>query len=218
MKKNNVLAHRGCWSSEVKPNSREALELALKQGFGIETDLRDHEGSVIVAHDIPTNGKYIQLEELFKLIRKFDYGQRIALNIKADGMQSIIKDLLLSYNLSDRTFVFDMSVPDALQFSKASIPLYERVSEYEINGGLESVRSGVWLDCFSASYDQVGTAKDLTKAGVRTAVVSPELHGRKHLDVWNRLKSERCSESKYFEICTDHPQMALKFFGVNFDD
>lgn len=218
MKKANILAHRGFWSDEIKQNSREALGLALQKGFGVETDLRDHSGKVVISHDMPIDGEYIELEEFFDLVQKFDEGQRIALNIKADGLQAIIKHFLLSYNLTERAFVFDMSVPDAIGYSRCGIPLYERVSEYEASGGLHRFRSGVWLDCFSASYDQVAMASSLTKAGIRTAFVSPELHGRAHLDVWEKLKSAKCVDFPSFEICTDYPQMAFDFFGGNGDD
>ena len=49
----NILAHRGVWGSKEEQNSRSAIKHALAGGFGIETDIRDHDGQVVLSHDVP---------------------------------------------------------------------------------------------------------------------------------------------------------------------
>ena len=49
----NILAHRGVWGSKEEQNSRSAIRHALVGSFGIETDIRDHDGQVVLSHDIP---------------------------------------------------------------------------------------------------------------------------------------------------------------------
>ena len=53
MKKSNILAHRGLWFCEEEKNSSNALFKALDLGFGIETDVRDLCGELIISHDPP---------------------------------------------------------------------------------------------------------------------------------------------------------------------
>jgi len=53
IRKSGILAHRGAWTVPKERNSAEALKRALKSGFGIETDLRDLDGTVVISHDPP---------------------------------------------------------------------------------------------------------------------------------------------------------------------
>ena len=48
-----LLAHRGLWQEPAEKNSRIAFERAFQAGFGVETDLRDHGGTVVISHDPP---------------------------------------------------------------------------------------------------------------------------------------------------------------------
>ena len=43
-----ILAHRGFWKREGEKNTKVAFERAFDNGFGIETDLRDVKGEIIV--------------------------------------------------------------------------------------------------------------------------------------------------------------------------
>ena len=57
--RSRIMCHRGYWSGELgiaplQKNSWEAFERAIDFGFGIETDLRDYAGSVVISHDVPT--------------------------------------------------------------------------------------------------------------------------------------------------------------------
>ena len=47
-----ILAHRGCWNTEIKSNSPQAIRSALERGFGFESDLRDYSGKLVISHDM----------------------------------------------------------------------------------------------------------------------------------------------------------------------
>ena len=51
-----ILAHRGVWQNPVEKNSAAALRRALENGFGVETDIRDLDGQLVISHDPPRAG------------------------------------------------------------------------------------------------------------------------------------------------------------------
>jgi glycerophosphoryl diester phosphodiesterase len=48
-----IIAHRGMWFNKHEQNTLVAFERALENGFGIETDFRDFNGSLVISHDLP---------------------------------------------------------------------------------------------------------------------------------------------------------------------
>lgn len=48
-----ILAHRGFWKEETEKNTKIAFERAFNSGFGIETDLRDIKGEIVISHNMP---------------------------------------------------------------------------------------------------------------------------------------------------------------------
>ena len=46
-----ILAHRGRWRSPSEKNSEGAFRAALSAGYGIETDIRDFDGRLVISHD-----------------------------------------------------------------------------------------------------------------------------------------------------------------------
>lgn len=213
MKSKNILAHRGCWSSSVKKNSRDAIYTALANGFGLETDIRDLNGKIIVSHDPPTSDDDISCFDLFDMIKTKGFDGRVALNVKADGLQMMLKHHLSSSNeILDRIFVFDMSVPDMLQYKNTGIQFYSRTSDLEPNICLQNYASGVWVDNFTGQFDQIKVAQSIIGKGLRVSLVSPELHGREHMRFWRKIKDSRLHLYDSFEICTDFPFDALQYF------
>jgi glycerophosphoryl diester phosphodiesterase len=49
----NTLAHRGLWHDKSEQNTLLAIEASWESGFGIETDIRDQLGKVVISHDPP---------------------------------------------------------------------------------------------------------------------------------------------------------------------
>ena len=104
-----LLSHRGFWKTADQKNTKEANELSFKNGWGIETDIRDYNKELVISHDIATDNDYTT-EFLFDQYRSAGIKGTLALNIKADGLSKMLLLLLEKYNISDY-FVFDMS-PD----------------------------------------------------------------------------------------------------------
>ena len=86
-----ILAHRGYWKKEDEKNTKAAFERAFDNGFGIETDLRDIKGTIVISHNMP-KGDEMTFEELLQL--SDGRNLPLALNIKADGQAEEIKKVI----------------------------------------------------------------------------------------------------------------------------
>lgn len=185
-----------------------ALALALENGFGIETDIRDHHGKLVISHDMP-RGDEPTLRDLLKLHARSPKRPRLALNIKADGLQQALKNDLQDF-ATENYFVFDMSIPDMLSYADASMLLYCRLSEYETELPLLDSAVGVWLDAFHKEWMTPADINGLLARGKRVCLVSSELHGRDFRACWSLAKA---LDRKGLEICTDHPFEAKEYFN-----
>lgn len=207
-----ILAHRGWWKDVSEKNSSEAFDRAFRAGFGIETDLRDHNGRVVIAHDVPTGEGHLTLDSLLKMYNDIASGGTLALNIKADGLQEQVKLALQEHGISN-AFVFDMSVPDALGYISAGIRTYTRQSEYEPVPSFYEQCHGVWIDFFKSDWLEAEVLDSHISQHKKIALVSPELHRRPHLAVWEKW-GEFVRTDQF--ICTDFPDLAEACFnGVN---
>lgn len=207
-----ISAHRGYWLSAQEKNSPAAFERALQGGFGIETDLRDAGGRVVIAHDLPRGGEQT-LDDFLALCARHPRARPLALNIKADGLQALVAEALQRHGIAD-AFVFDMAVPDALGYLRRAIPAYTRASEYETAPSFLAQAAGVWLDAFHDEwYGEADIAAWLGQ-GKEVCIVSPELHGRPHLALWRRLRQQGWQRHAGVSLCTDFPQEAKDFFDA----
>ncbi|WP_134682363.1 hypothetical protein [Paracoccus ravus] len=215
MDRGNILAHRGLWSSPEDKNTRAALQAALELGFGLETDLRDSAEQIYVSHDPVSAQGTLTAKELFSDYAALGVTGRLALNVKADGLQrQIIAELHAAGIPISRVFAFDMSVPDALGYLKIGLPTYTRVSEHESAPSFLDSAAGVWVDNFLGDFPQIAAARRYLDAGHRVALVSPELHGRPHKPLWQAVRDASLHRHPAFEICTDFPNDACVFFEV----
>lgn len=212
MNKSNILAHRGVWAKRSGANSPKALRAAIESGFGIETDVRDCNGKLVIAHDPPREDDSFSVEDFFSLIDPSEYSGRIGINVKSDGLQALLGDILRQAH-TDQFFCFDMSIPDTLHYQRSGLSFYCRLSEYEVESELCAVASGLWVDNFGGDYDQTEVSKRMLESGKRVAFVSPELHGRHHEETWLRIKDAGLSAYDTFELCTDFPSLAFEYFG-----
>jgi hypothetical protein len=214
MNASNILAHRGFWETLAETNSSYAIRSALEKGFGVETDVRDFKGRLVISHDPPHSTNDFDLCNLFELVGEINSNARIALNIKSDGLQKKLKEIVVEKHLKmENFFVFDMSIPDTLGYRKMKMPFYSRLSEYETELNLLKTAVGAWVDNFSGDFEQIEYSKKILEMGKRVAFVSPELHRREHLGVWREIKSANLHRSTCFEMCTDFPEEAHKFFS-----
>ena len=204
-----ILAHRGFWVNEVEKNDRTAIQSALDEGFGVETDVRDWSGKLVISHDPPTNPNY-HLTDVFRQSALSDsHANTLALNIKSDGLAPSIKSLVDQFP-KQKYFVFDMSVPDVRQYIKLGLHVFTRASEVEMQPAFLTEARGVWLDAFFSDWYELDVVESFLANGKEVCVVSPELHGRPHQLAWDKLKQLNSLNELY--LCTDFPDQAKEFF------
>lgn len=210
------LAHRG---NTLKPepekeNLPETLIGALKKGYGVETDIRDLNGELVISHDIP-KGLPLKFEELLNALPPLNGGQFLALNVKSDGQHNILKQALESRpNLGKNCFFFDMSVPTLYLFSKF-LPkenLATRVSDIEPEPDLYDSAAWLWIDCFTRDFSDWEAARGYLEDGKKLAFVSPDLHKRDARAFWEAFKREGFHQKDVW-LCTDYVEGAKEFFG-----
>ena len=124
-----VLSHRGFWKTAVEKNKAVAFRHSFELKVGIETDVRDSLGQLVISHDPPTGGEML-FEHFLGIYTEYGLSLPLALNIKSDGLQMALKDILNKY-LVRNYFVFDMSIPDALLYKREDFNVFTRQSEYE---------------------------------------------------------------------------------------
>ena len=205
-----ILSHRGYWKTEEEKNREIAFRRSCEHGFGIETDIRDLSGELVISHDPPKSGE-LTLNRFLEIYREYDISVPLAFNIKADGLQRMLKTLLTKFSITNY-FVFDMSIPDTLQYLKHSFKIFSRQSDVEKEALLYNDSKGVWIDCFDNDWVGETTLKEHLANGKRVCLVSPELHHREHIPFWGRLKAMRIIKSQNVLICTDYPEEARSFF------
>ena len=214
MNHSSILAHRGWHIDPTEKNSCTAISRALDNGFGLETDVRDLNGQLMISHDPPVDLATLpNLSWLLKRILSSGSSSRIALNVKADGLAGLISEMILASGIVSRQiYVFDMSIPDSIAYLGSPISVYTRLSEYEVTPPFLDKASGVWVDSFTGSFPQVQRADELMRKGIRVSIVSPELHGRDHQPLWNAILDSGIYLNPLFELCTDLPAAAANQF------
>ena len=213
MLRSNILAHRGCWDNFSQKNNMVSLAHAVQEGFGVETDVRDYNGQLVISHDPPSTGNILYLETFLDLLGSLKIQNRIGLNIKSDGLAPIlVKVLMQKSHLLYNIFAFDMSIPESVAYKRMRLPFYSRTSEYETESNIFSTSKGVWVDNFTGNFDQVLNSMKILSQGKRACIVSPELHGRSYLDTWKEIKKAKLHMHAKFELCTDYPDEAFEYF------
>lgn len=208
MLRNRILAHRGLWRDPQEQNTLESIELAFVEGFGVEIDVRDQLGQLIVSHDPPNNQVYPTLEDVSKLSVTTPTmgGPLLALNVKSDGIVKLLKSSPIDFSKL-RHFWFDMSFPESYLMRKAGYEVAHRLSEFERFDQSylsETMAEFVWLDSFQEEWWDVGIVASLSEMGVSTIIVSPELHGREPESTWEQF-SDMVQAGLDVYMCTDHP-------------
>jgi hypothetical protein len=206
------MAHRGYWLDPKEKNTAIAFSRALTHGFGIETDFRDLDGQLVVSHDIPLVGA-MSADQFIAIFKACPVNAPLALNIKSDGLQHLIGKFVQEASFPN-FFVFDMAVPDMRAYIDIRIPAYTRQSEYENAPALLSSSQGVWLDAFESTWYDLGVINTILAQDKGVAIVSPELHGRPHLELWQWLKMNKLHAQSLVSLCTDFPLQAQEFFNA----
>ncbi|MEY8826980.1 hypothetical protein AB9K34_00885 [Sedimentitalea sp. XS_ASV28] len=175
--------------------------------------MRDLDGRLVVSHDPPC-GDVLGVDAVFSRVAAHDAGLPMALNIKSDGLQGLVSSAVARHGLTG-CFVFDMAVPDAVQWLKAEtgIAVFTRHSDVEAVPAFYDEAAGVWLDAFRSDWWDMDVVAAHLEAGKRVAIVSPELHGRDHRAVWTMLRESAVCRRDDVILCTDIPETAKEFLG-----
>ena len=206
-----ILAHRGYWNDKIECNSPLALKIALEKGYGFESDVRDYLGRMVISHNIADEFSQ-NVEEVFQWLSAYGDKYCFAINIKADGLKNILKKYFEKYHIKNY-FLFDMSVPQMIEFEEMGFRFFTRQSEYEICPVMYDQAAGVWMDGFN-SIDWI--TEELLDKHIKSekevCLVSPDLHGKTdYMQFWDRLRSWHIDFSKVM-LCTDYPDKARKIF------
>lgn len=208
-----IIAHRGVWKQDCEKNTLNALFQALNNGWGVETDIRDYGGKLVISHDMPMTDN-ITLDMLLQEYQRLNVTSTLALNIKSDGLHLPLQRLLAQYEI-EHYFCFDMSVPDTLPYLCAEMKVAARLSEYETEGFLTASASAVWIDSFLSTTLPIDTLLKHLDMGKLVCLVSPELHGRDPALFWRELACLP-AEILYLPslmLCTDFPERAQEIFA-----
>jgi hypothetical protein len=206
-----IIAHRGYWIDPIHRNTSHAFHMALQNGFGIETDVRDYRGELVISHDLPDE-ESMKFHEFMTIVEQYNY-QPLALNIKSDGLSGMFKEHLSEHI---QHFFFDMSIPETLKYVKCGAPYLVRRSEYEQAHSLGGDCQGVWMDSFNGAVMESMKLRALLNNFDNVVLVSPELHGYNESMYWstlNRFLKANRTDSKRIMLCTDKPQSAKDYFN-----
>jgi glycerophosphoryl diester phosphodiesterase len=204
----DVLAHRGAWTEPSERNTLAAFERAFARGWGAEVDVRDLDGRLVVSHDPPVRGALL-LADVVDAYRAAGQPGRLAINVKADGLQASLGAALAGLRPS-AWFAFDMSVPDAIVSLRHGLPVFTRHSDAEPEPVLYDAAEGVWLDDFAGGWITETRVAAHLDAGRHVAIVSPELHGRDHRAVWSAWRRWTVWTRPGVSLCTDFPHEAME--------
>lgn len=208
----DILAHRGYWNADIINNSPLALKGAIERGYGFESDVRDHDGKLVISHYAADSSSQ-NLFEVFQWLAEYQNQLCFAINIKADGLGEMLKDLLKKEHI-ENYFTFDMSVPQMIEYKNLGLTYFTRQSEVEEHPVLYKDAAGVWVDGFFC--DEWITEELLNNhihRGKKICIVSPELHKREPLSFWSQLRNY-CIDFSSIMLCTDYPDEAAAYFGL----
>ena len=199
-----IIAHRGFWKEAGEKNTMLALNRAAANGIGTETDFRDYMEKLAVSHNVADAGSPMA-EDFFALYK----GTKctLAINVKADGIQGLLKELLSKYDIQNY-FCFDMSIPDTLGYIESGLKFFVRQSEYETINSLYDKVDG-FIDDDWITPDLI---KEHRSKGKRVCIVSSDLHSRDYQKLWAGLKINEILEDDEIILCTDYPDKAKEYF------
>ncbi len=218
----HIIAHRGYWFKLQEQNSLCAFRRALDRGFGVELDIRDREQSLVISHDLPTRNSK-RLESVLGALSKHKNFKKavFAFNIKSDGIEKGIVQLVRRFGIRKNSFVFDMSVPSMYVFCAyhgRHIHIATRLSDLERVPVLYERAAWVWFDELAREWIHNKDILRQCSKKKKVCIVSPDLHHREYLRKWKHLRMlpERARKNLY--LCTDVPYAADAFFNGGTND
>jgi hypothetical protein len=222
-----ILAHRANLNGPdpLRENSIAATRIALKEGFGLETDIRrDKQGRLYISHDPQPWSDENNFKEFAALFQNFPT-RVIAMNVKELGYEAELIALQKSGKLGLCSFFFDFELlepsnPGATQRLIRAMHggdeslLASRLSDRSepLEQTLSIAAQIVWADEFDSLWLTESDIQKVRAIGRKFYVISPELHG---FDETARLR--RWADFKQWGIdgiCTDYALSAREFFSI----
>ncbi len=164
-----IIAHR---INNLDSESQDIFRVA----DGIEFDVRDSDGKIIVTHDPFTTGQLFE-DFLFYC----DPSKFYIVNIKSEGIEYRILELLKEHSIQN-FFFLDCSIPMMVKLGKQyTNKLAVRFSEYESIETVKKMASlveWVWVDTFTKIPLTQEQQEELHQLGLKLCFVSPELQGQ----------------------------------------
>ncbi len=191
-----------------------AYHRALEAGMGVVVPVRDHDGRLVIS-DRPADTDSLSLES-FLVERPVWPGSPpfLAIRVCAEGLARMLHRCLVSIEGVQPVLV-GISVPDMAEYIDGHLPIFVRQSEHEPEPAYYEYAEGVWLESFERDWFDDRLLVAHLKTGKLVTVVSPEIHGREHMPMWELLAvlQSRLGElAGSIQLCTSIPQMAREYF------
>ena len=170
----------------------------LPENVGVEIDLRDEGGTLILQHDPFKTG-----ENFTEYCKEYKHRLMI-LNIKSERIESRVLEILKENNITEYFFL-DSSFPmiySLTQQGENNVALrYSEVEGIDTIVNMKGKALWVWVDCFTKFPLDQKTAATLTNSGFKLCLVSPELQGREK-DIEKYAKIIKSNNIALDAICT----------------
>lgn len=181
-------------------NSIKALQ-QVPPGYGVELDLRDQAGELILQHDPFKPG-----ESFDEYLKSYKHSL-IILNLKSEGLEERVLELVKKYQVKDY-FMLDLSLPYLVKHSNQGLKdIAIRYSEYEpieLASKFIGKVDWVWLDCFNG-YHLPDKDYAILRDNFKLCMVSPELQGYPVEDI--ALFKNKLGSKTIDAVCTKRPEL-----------
>ena len=189
----------------IRHRVNSSAELALiPTSMGVEVDLRSRNDQIILEHEPFKPG------EIFEDWLTGWNHQTLVLNIKEEGLEKRVTDILEKFRVSDYFFL-DQSFPFMQKLiNQGNTRVAARTSDIEsVETPLASGASWCWLDSFAGDWAYLSSAVPrLNNAKIRTCLVSPELQRADSNSELRDLQNfiQRCG-LQIDAVCTKKPEL-----------
>ncbi len=172
--------------------------------YGVEVDIRSENKILIISHDAFNTG-----EKFEEWLKYYNHGTLI-LNVKEEGLEKRLLELLKKYKISNYFFL-DQSFPFIYKTAKGGEQnIAVRISEFESIQTALSLRNMVkwlWIDYFTKFPLNKEQVKSLQDNSFKLCIVSPELQGYSSEHI-SYLKSKLNKDSIEIDaVCTKFPSL-----------
>jgi hypothetical protein len=207
----------------VLAHGAQTITENLDCSLGVEIDVRDAMGAPRLSRDPIVGDNSVGL--LDWILRYPNYSM-YALNIKSDGNERVIANIMNSTVGKDRWFAFNMPYPCRMSYAAWGGNVMDRYSDLEEDVSPYSTNCGIWSDRWEWNKREkndlmISKMPSSNSTGkVRHYYVSPELHlgadvkkwaigDESYLHAhWRMVKDD----SHFVGICTDFYEEAREFF------